>query len=169
MPGRNTMTMKIFMPFFFLAIFLIILPACGGNTSAGDLPKFPDAIELKAGENAIGNTLAQNMKQDTAIRQAMGAGGNTEQMGFKLPAGTTWEQVKNFYDKELKAFGWESGLGSVAGGFVDINAVMGAANQGNDLFQTAIWSKGKQTLTLAMVTSPTDKKQRELILSLSTR
>jgi hypothetical protein len=163
------MTKKFFIPFFILTVFLIVLSACGGNTSAGDLPKFPGATELKAGESTIGNTLAQNMKQDTAMRQAMGAGGKTEQMGFKLPSDTTWEQVKNFYDKELKAVGWESGLGSVAGGFVDINAVMGAANQGNDLFQTAIWSKGKQTLTLSMVTSPTDRKQRELILSLSNR
>ena len=163
------MTQKFFMSFFILAIILFIQPACGGNASAGDLPKFPGATELKAGESTIGNTLAQNMKQDAAMRQAMGAGGKIEQTGFKLPGDTTWEQVKSFYDKELKAGGWESGLGSVAGGFVDINAVMGAANQGNDLFQTAIWSKGKQTLTLAMVTSPIDRKQRELILSLSSR
>jgi hypothetical protein len=46
---------------------------------------------------------------------------------------------------------------------------MGAANQGNKLFHTAIWSKDKQTLTVVMVNSPTDKKQRELVLSLSTR
>ena len=152
-----------------LAIVLIVLPGCGGGVTSGDLPKFPGAVELKAGETAIGNTLAQNMKQDEAVRKAMGTGGKIEQKGFRLPADAQWDQVKGFYDQELKAGGWESGLGGVAGGFVDINAVMGAANQGNDLFQTAIWSKGKQTLTVAMVTSPTDRKNRELILSLSTR
>jgi len=152
-----------------LAVFLAFFPACGGKASAGDLPRFPGATELKAGESAIGSTLAQNMKQDAAMRQAMGAGGNIEQTGFKLPGDATWEKVKSFYDKELKAAGWESGLGGVAGGFVDINAVMGAANQGNDLFQTAMWSKGKQTLTVAMITGPSNKKQRELILSLSSR
>ncbi len=152
-----------------LAIFLVILPSCGGNATSGDLPKYPGAVELKVGDSAIGSTLAQNMKQDAAVRQAMGAGGKIEQTGFKLPVDATWEQVKSFYDKELKATGWESGLGGVAGGFVDINAVMGAANQGNNLFQTAMWSKGKQTLSVAMVIDPSDKKQKELILSLSSR
>jgi hypothetical protein len=152
-----------------LAVYLIVLPGCGGSVTSGDLPKYPGAVELKAGETVIGNTLAQNMKQDEAVRKAMGTGGKIEQKGFKLPADAQWDQVKGFYDKELKAGGWESGLGGVAGGFVDVNAVMGAANQGNDLFQTAIWSKGKQTLTVAMVTSPTDRKDRELILSLSSR
>jgi len=153
----------------FAAVQLVFLSACGSNASSADLPRFPGATELKAGGSAIGNTLAQNMKQDAALRQAMGAGGKTEQLGFKLPGDTNWEQVKAFYDKELKAGGWESGLGGVAGGFVDINAVMGAANQGNNLFQTAIWSKGKQTLTVAMVVSPTDNRQRELILSMSSQ
>ena len=160
---------ELFIPLSIWVICLLFQPACGGNTASGDLPKYPGAIELKAGESASGNTLAQNMNQDAAIRQAMGAGGKIEQRGFKLPEDASWEQVKSFYDKELKAGGWESGLGGVAGGFVDINAVMGAANQSNDLFQTAIWSKGKQTLTMAMVTSPINKKQRELILSLSSR
>lgn len=163
------MTKKCLVSLFILAVMLIVQPACGGNATANDLPKFPGATELKAGESTIGNTLAQNMKQDASVRQAMGAGGKIEQKGFKLPGDANWEQVKNFYDKELKTGGWESGLGGVAGGFVDINAVMGAANKGNDLFQTAIWSKGKQTLTVALVTNPTDKKQRELILSLSSR
>ena len=163
------MIQKKLLLFAVLIVFLTFLSACGGNASAGDLPKFPGAAELKAGESTIGSTLANNMKQDAAMRQAMGAGGKTEQKGFKLPSDATWEQVKSFYDKELKASGWESGLGSVAGGLVDINAVMGAANQGNDLFQTAMWSKGKQTLTVAMVIDPTDKTQRQLILSLSSR
>lgn len=152
-----------------LATVLIVLPGCGGSVTSGDLPKYPGAVELQAGETPIGNTLAQNMKQDEAVRKAMGTGGKIEQKGYKLPADTPWDQVKGYYDKELKAGGWESGLGGAAGGFVDINAVMGAANQGNDLFQTAIWSKGKQTLTVAMVADPIDKKQRQLILSLSTR
>ena len=163
------MKIKTFMPFFILAVCLIVLPDCGGTATSGDLPKYPGATELKAGDSTVGNTLAKNMKQDAAMRQAIGTGGKTEQTGLKLPADTTWEQVKRFYDKELKAGGWESGLGGAAGGFIDVNAVMGAANKGNDLFQTAIWSKRKQTLTVAMVTSPTDKKQRELILSLSSR
>jgi hypothetical protein len=153
----------------FAVAVLVSLLACGGSVAAGDLPQYPGSTELKAGESPIGSTLAQNMKQDSAMRQTMGAGGKIEQKGFTLPGDASWDQVKAFYDKELKAGGWESGLGGVAGGFVDVNAVMGAANQGNDLFQTAIWSKGKQTLTVAMVVSPTDRAQRQLILSLSSQ
>jgi hypothetical protein len=155
--------------FIVLAMYLIVLPGCGGSVTSGDLPAYPGAVELKAGASTIGNTLAQNMKQDAGLRQVVGAGGKIEQRGFTLPADATWEQVKGFYDKELKAGGWQSGLGGAAGSFVDINAVMGAANQGNDLFQTAIWSKGKQTLTVVMIAGPTAKKQGQLILSLSTQ
>ena len=101
---------KFFIPLGIWIVCLLIQPACGGTTASGDLPKYPGAVELKAGESAIGSTLAQNMKQDAALRQAVGTGGKTEQRGFKLPGDTTWEQVKSFYDRELKAGGWESGL-----------------------------------------------------------
>jgi hypothetical protein len=155
--------------FLAIAVAILILPACGGSVASGDLPKYPGATELKPGETPVGNTLAQNMSQDEAVRKAMGVGGKTEQTGFVLPVDTQWAQVKEFYDKELAAAGWKSGLGGIAGGFVDVNAVMGTANKGNDLFQTAIWSRGKQTLTAIMVKSPTNSKQKELILSLSTQ
>lgn len=150
-----------------IAAVITVLSACGGASSSGDLPRYPGATELKAGESVVGDTLAKNMDQDAAVRKAMGAGGKTEQLGFRLPGDATWDKVKAFYDKELRASGWESGLGGVAGGFIDINAVMGAANQGNELFQTAMWSRGKQTLTVVMAAGPSG--QRELILSLSSR
>ena len=150
-----------------------ILPFGGGGSAAtaGDLPVYPGAVELKEGESAIGDTLAQNMEQDAAMREALGAlgSGSTGQKGFQLPTEATWEQVKAFYDKELTAAGWQSGLGGIAGNMVDVNAMMEAANQGNELFQTALWSKGKQTLTTVMVTDPTDQAKKELILSLSTQ
>lgn len=150
-----------------------ILPFGSGGSAvtASALPVYPGATELKEGESTIGNTLAQNMEQDAAMREAMGAlgSGSIEQKGFQLPAEATWEQVKAFYEKELTAAGWQSGLGGIAGNMVDVNAMMEAANQGNELFQTALWSKGKQTLTTVMITDPSDGTQKELILSLSTQ
>ncbi len=149
-----------------------ILPFGGSAVAIKDLPAYTGATELKEGESNIGNTLAKNMEQDAAIKKAMGnlgGGGKLEQRGLQLPAEATWEQVKSFYDKQLGDSGWKSGLGGLAGGLVDVNAVMGAANQDNDLFQTAIWSKDKQTLTLVMITDPTDKTQKQLIMSLSTQ
>ncbi len=168
--------------FRFVALLgLLILPllACntvmglfgGGAVAIGDLPVYPGATELKEGESNIGDTLAQNMEQDAAMRQAMGAlgSGKVEQKGFQLPADATWDQVKSFYSKELEGAGWSSGLGGIAGSMVDVNAMMEAANQGNELFQTAIWSKSKQNLTVVMVTDPTDQTQKQLIFSLSSQ
>lgn len=137
-----------------------------------ELPVYPGATALQEGQSTIADTLAQNEQQDAAMREAMGAlggGGKLEQKGFQLPAEATWEQVKAFYDKELPAAGWDSGLGGLAGNFVDVNAMMGAANQNNDLFQTALYSKGDQTLTVLMVIDPTDNSQKQLIFSLTSR
>jgi hypothetical protein len=50
-----------------------------------------------------------------------------------------------------------------------VNALMKTTNEGNDLFKTAIWTKSKQTLTVVMVTDPTDAKQKQLLLSLSSQ
>ncbi|MEW5958214.1 MAG: hypothetical protein AB1801_10850, partial [Chloroflexota bacterium] len=49
----------------------------GGAVAIGDLPVYPEAAELKEGESIIGDTLAQNMEQDAAIREAMGALGSS--------------------------------------------------------------------------------------------
>jgi len=155
--------------FIALGAFLLILAACGGGVAINDLPAYPGAVELKAGSSQIGDTLKKNMEQDAALRQAVNSGGQTEQKGFQLPADATWEKVNGFYAKELQASGWTSGLGGIAGGFVDINAMMNQANKGNELFQTSVWSKGKQTLSVIMNTNPTNRQEKTLILSLSTR
>jgi hypothetical protein len=163
-------TKTLFASLVMLAVSLLLLTACGGGaTAVKDLPVYTGAVELKPGESTVGDTLAKNMQQDTALRQAMGTSGKTEQKGFKLPADTTWDQINAFYDKELKAAGWSSGLGGIAGSFIDMNAVMKAANEGNDLFKTAIWSKDKQTLAVVMTKNPTDPNDVELLLSLSTQ
>jgi hypothetical protein len=149
---------------------VMILAACGGKTAGlGDLPVLPGSTELKASDSRIADTLAKNNQQDAAMRNAMGAGGRTEQRGFSLPANTSWDKVKVYFETELKSRGWTSGLGGIAGGIVDINAMMNASNKGNDLFQTMIFSKGQQTLTIILTVSPTNASQKTLIQSLSTR
>ena len=60
-------------------------------------------------------------------------------------------------------------MGGLANSFEDVNAMMEAANQGNELFQTAIWSKDKQILTVLLVTNPIDSAKKDLILSLTTQ
>jgi len=153
-----------------LVMTLLALAACGGAVAMKDVAVYPGATELKAGESNVGDTLAKNVEQNAALKQAMGGmGSNLDQKGFQLPADTTWDQVKAYYEKELDKAGWSKGLGGIANSLIDVNAVMETANQDNELFKTALWSKGKQTLTVVMVADPTDNTQKQLLLSLSSQ
>ncbi len=133
------------------------------------LPVYPDAVALEEGDNILADTLAQNTQTDAAVREAAGVGGSTVQRAFQLPENVTWDEVNSFYSKELEAGGWSSGLGGIAGGLVDMNEVMAAANQGDSGFNTTIWSRDDQTLTIVMIADPTSPGGKGLLLSLSTQ
>ncbi len=163
---KKTKTVFFFFP---VCLLIAVLLSCGGKPAAmTDIPVFPGAVELKAGTNAVGDTLSQNEKTDAAVRQAAHAGGKIEQRAWQLPAGVTWTEVKSFYEEKLQATGWQSGLGGIGGGFVDVNKMMNEANQSNSMSQTVLFSKGKQTLTLIMLASPSKKDGKQLIVSLAT-
>jgi hypothetical protein len=164
-------SVRLFLNLTLLLAVVLLLVACGGQEATlSEAPVYPGATELKAGESTVGDTLAKNVEQNAALKQAMGGMGNTiDQKGFQLPAEATWDQVKNHYNQELANDGWKSGLGGIAASFVDINAIMETANEGNELFKMAIWSKDKQTLTVVMVTDPADAMQKQLLLSLSSQ
>ncbi|NTV63513.1 MAG: hypothetical protein HGA65_08260 [Oscillochloris sp.] len=146
----------------------MLLGACGSKpVTLADLPVYEGATELKPGESNLADTLQQNGQQSTAMGQALGAGGSTEQKGFDLPAETTWDQVKTFYTDKLKASGWAEGMSGPGASIA--NQALSQVNQGNDLFQMTIFSKDKQTLTVMRVADPTDATKVQLILSLSTQ
>lgn len=162
MKTRSTFVLTLL--FLFAAL---ILSACGSDpATVSDLPVYPDAVALQPGDDPVADTLANNAEQDAALRGNLGVGGSVEQKAFRLPEGTTWEQVKSFFDGELDAAGWESGLGGLAGDLA--GDVLESANAGNELFQTAIWSKDKQNLTVFRMTDATNPAQPYLILSLAT-
>jgi hypothetical protein len=142
---------------------LFALAACGGSAPAAltDIPAFPGATELKPGESVLGDTLAQNNQQSAAALGQLGMGGAVEQKGYKLPTDATWDGVKGFYDEKLKAAGWTTN---------DlVSGIMEQANQGNDLFRTTNWQRGKQNVTVIMLMSPTDANQKELVISLASQ
>ena len=145
------------------------LAACGGGApmTMGELPAYPGSSELKPGESKIAETLKKNMEMDTQMRSAIGTGGKTEQKGFKLPADASWDKVKSFYGDKLKTGGWTEGMGGQAGNMAA--AVMNTVNAQNDVFQTAMYSKGTQTLSIFRMADPIDKSQVVMIASLSTR
>jgi hypothetical protein len=162
MKSRSTLALVLL--FLFAAV---ILSACGGGAATiDDLPVYPDAVALQPGDDPVADTLANNAEQDAALRSDLGVGGSVVQKAFRLPAGATWDQVKAFFDGELDSAGWESGLGGIAGGIA--GDVLDSANAGNELFQTAIWSKGKQNLTVIRTMDASNPDQPYLILSLAT-
>ncbi|MCA9982070.1 MAG: hypothetical protein KDD89_14600 [Anaerolineales bacterium] len=150
------------------AWLLLSLSACGGgNVTVADLPTYPDAVRLQAGEDPIADTLAQNMAQNAAMTSGMGGlGGSIEQVAFRLPAGTTWDDLNGFLSRELKAAGWSEGMGGPGGNLA--SQALASANAGNDMVQTGMWNKGKQILTVYRLTDPNNVDQPYLIVSLNT-
>ncbi len=152
----------------FLTVLLMLLAACGSKAvTMADIPAYPDAVVLEPGADPVADTLVDNMVQDAQIRTSVGVGGQIEQKAYRLPAGTTWDQVESFYNDKLGADDWENGLGGIAGNIA--GDVMNSVNQANDMFQTGTWSRNKQTLSLIRVAETTDSDGSFLlILSLAT-
>ncbi len=146
-----------------LALMALVLAACGGSSAVAinDLPAYPGATELKAGDSTVGDTLAKNMQSDASLRQAMGTGGKTEQKGWTLPQDATWDAIKKFYDDKLKSGGWGEPNSMVGNVLAQVNAM-------NDAYQNAIYTRNNQSLAVIRVADPTTKGAM-LILSLSTR
>ena len=150
---------KRFVAFALLLVALTALfAACGGGAPAtmNDIPAPPNATAL---DSNIANTLANNMQQDAALRQAMGAGGKTEQKGYSVPKDTAWDSVKGFYADKLKAAGWETNS--------MVSNIMAQANAVNSMYQTEMWKKGNQTLTVILLADPISQ-EKQVLLSLST-
>ena len=145
------------------------MAACGGGApmAMSDLAAYPGSSELKPGESKIAETLKKNMEMDTQLRQAIGTGGKTEQKGFKLPADASWDKVKSFYADKLKAGGWAEGSGG-AGGNMAAN-IMNTVNAANEVFQSGMFSRGSQVLSIFRMADPIDKSSVVMIASLSTR
>jgi hypothetical protein len=162
------MKSKVFSTLVFLSLILALLAAgCGSKPeTAAEMPVYPGATELKPGEDPVADTLANNMAQDASLRQGMGVGGSIEQKAYRLPADASWEAVQSFYKGELEGDGWKSGAGGIAGDIV--NQALDATNAGNDMFQTAMWSKGKQVFTIFRLKDAPDAAQAYLIVSLNT-
>lgn len=161
--------MKLRVMFLALVVFLFASACDVGSLIGGakpvtvnDLPVYPGATELKAGDSRVGDTLAKNSQQITAMTKSIGSGGNTEQKGFTLPKDATWDAVKKFYDDKLPSSGWG-----------DQNALVGnilsQVNTQNDAFQMAFYQRGNQNLSVIRVMMDPTTKDTMLIFSLATK
>lgn len=160
---KSRSTLAITLLFIFAAA---ILSACGSKAvEISDLPVFPNATALQPGDDPIADTLANNAEQDAALRGNIGIGGSVKQQAYRLPEGTSWDDVKSFFNGELDSAGWDQGLGGIAGNIA--GDALESANAGNEYFQTTIYSKGKQNLTVFRMVDATNPDQPYLILSLA--
>lgn len=160
----NTKSLRHLLP---LMLFVFILAACGAKPATiADLPVYPNATALNPGDDPVADTLVQNMAQDAQIRTSAGVGGSIEQKAFRVGADASWDAVNKFFTDELTGNGWQSGMGGPGGDIA--NDIMNQVNTDNDLFQTTIFSKGKQSLTIVRMTDPSNPEAVYLILSLAT-
>ncbi len=164
------MSKKMFsngMLLFVALVMVLALSGCGSKAATvSQIPTYPGAVALKPGDDPVADTLEKNMQQDASLRASMGAGGKIEQQAFKLPADATWDAVKAFYDQKLTADGWKSGVGGLGGSIA--SQALEAANQGSDAMKLAMWSKGKQVLTVFRLMADPTATQPYLIYSLNT-
>ncbi|HNB52906.1 MAG TPA: hypothetical protein PK530_13235 [Anaerolineales bacterium] len=150
-----------------LLLVVFVLAACGAKpVTIADLPVYPNATALNPGDDPVADTLVQNMAQDAQIRTSVGVGGSIEQKAFRITSDASWDAVNKFFTDELTGNGWESGMGGPGGDIA--GDILNQVNADNDVFQTAIFSKGKQSLTIMRVADPTNPDSLYLILSLAT-
>ncbi|NUM44181.1 MAG: hypothetical protein HUU38_05695 [Anaerolineales bacterium] len=148
-------------------LMVLVLAACGAKpVTIADLPVYPNATALNPGDDPIADTLVENMAQDAQIRTSVGVGGSVEQKAFSLPADASWDALNKFFTDELTGNGWEAGMGGPGGNIA--GDILNQVNADNDLFQTTMFSKGKQVLTIMRVADPVDPASLYLIISLST-
>jgi hypothetical protein len=150
-----------------ILVMAFLLAACGSKTvTIEDIPAFTGATALVPGEDPVADTLIQNMEQDAQLRTQVGVGGSIEQKAYRLPADASWDAVKSFYADALEGDGWESGLGGPGGDLA--SGIMDSVNTGNEFFQTAIWSRGDQNITIIRNIDPTNAENVMLMMSLAT-
>jgi hypothetical protein len=147
----------------------ILLAACGGApapVSIADLPAYAGAKELQPGNSPIATTLQNNEQQAAASGQKI------EQKAFSLPKDATWDKLIAFYSEQLKAGGWTEGAaaGGLGSGMANdmVKNALSQANAGNDLFKTAMFTRGKQTLTVMRLSGATARDEVQVLLSLNT-
>jgi hypothetical protein len=119
--------------FVLMILILVSVVSCGTEPVAvSEIPVYPGATLMERGQNSIVDELANT------IRTSAEAEGVIVEMNlYSLPEGTTWDDVKSFYNDELGNTDWmsESNLATET-----------------DFFSTIGWSRGsaasEQALTI---------------------
>jgi hypothetical protein len=104
-------------------LVLLLVVACGVQPILiDDLPIYAGATALQPGQNSLADSLVTTMKQSAGEQ-----GLNAEFRLFSLPAGTTWDDVQQFYSQEMARLKWKA------------EPTMSVEGEG---FQAVGWSQG---------------------------
>lgn len=149
---------------------IVALAACsiptGGRVIGGqpiaisELPTYPGATELSAGESKVIDPLFGPAQRETPPFIGLGIEVEKAQRNFRVPRETTFADVKAFYSDKLLAGGWREDAAMRE--FTD-NANAQAKNM-----QGAIWVRVDQSLLLVLATDAATG-EKEVTLSVATR
>jgi hypothetical protein len=150
-------------------LLLVTLGACsvqsggrvigGQPVTIGELPTFPGATELNAGESKIVDPVFGPAQRETPPFIGLGIEVDKSQRNFRVPRETTFDEIKAFYADKLLAGGWREDPA--------MRVFTGAANERLDNIQGSIWLRVDQSLLLVLVTDAATG-DKELTLSMAT-
>jgi hypothetical protein len=138
---------------FAAALMVALLAACGGGStpSGGTLPLFAGAKPLEGGSPMA-------VAVDAAKQQLKQQGGTDATVdAYTLPTGTSFDQVKTFYNDSLASAGWK-------------DAANGAAMPTMPGGGTAVWTKNdNEVFTVTVMPDPTNSGGAVLLVAHATK
>lgn len=132
----------------------------GQPVAIGELPTYPGATELSAGQSKIIDPLFAPAQRETPPFIGLGIEVEKSQRNFSVPPEATFADIKAFYSDKLLAGGWREDPA--------MREFTNSANAAMQVMQGAIWVRVDQTLLVVLATDPATG-QKELTLSMSTR
>ena len=120
-----------------LILLALLLVACGGGDSVSfsDVPVYTEAVAIEPGQNEFADLVADLMSDASAAEEA-----TSEVELYTAPEGTTWDDIKAFYDGQLNDTDWESDA---------------SLNQSNEAVSIAGWTRGSGTNEQALLVGHT--------------
>jgi hypothetical protein len=86
-------------------LVLMLALACGGGGTPvpmSDIPIYDGATPTAAGDNPLVDLVVESMEE-----AATGEDVTMETQAYGLPDGTTWDDIKSFYNDKLKDSDWK--------------------------------------------------------------
>ena len=107
-------------------LVLLLALACGGGgtpVAMSDVPVYTGATATTAGDDPLVDLVVESMEEVAA-----GENITMETKTYALPEGTTWDDIKSFYNNQLEGTDWKSSAE--------------LTDESTEEFQTIGWERG---------------------------